>query len=179
MTIHLRNVILPAALALSVASVAPAMAQEPAKPAEAAKPPEPAKGSVETSGRISAPPAGKGQVVFFRPGNMMGMALSFSVHEGDTGIGKLGNGSYFVYVTDPGPHLFTIQSEATDRLTLEVDVGETYYVKQTIGVGIVAGRPHLAPAEQGDFERLKLKESTKKPSDLKSKGGDKADKADK
>jgi hypothetical protein len=102
------------------------------------------------------------------------MALSFSVHEGDKGIAKLGNGSYAVYVTDPGTHLFTIQSEVTDKLTLEIDEGETYYVKQTIGVGIVAGRPRLTPAEQGEFERLKLKLSTKKPTDLKPK----ADKAD-
>jgi hypothetical protein len=178
MTLRLRNIILPASLALGLA--APALAQEPAKPAEAAAPAAspPAAGKVESSGRIAAPPAGKGQVVFFRPGNMMGMALSFSVHEGDEGIGKLGNGSYFVHVADPGPHLFTIQSEATDKLTLEVDAGETYYVKQTIGVGIVAGRPHLTPAEQGEFERLKLKESTKKATDLKPKA-DKAVQGDK
>lgn len=185
MTFQLRQAALPAALFLAAGAFGPAFAQDPAPatapaaPAEQAAPAQPAeaavqaapKASVESSGRISAPPAGKGQVVFFRPSNMMGMALSFSVHEGDAGIGKLGNGSYFVHVVDPGAHLFTIQSEVTDKLTLEVDAGETYYVKQTIGVGIVAGRPHLTPAEQGEFERLKLKASTKKATDLKPKGG--------
>jgi len=144
--------------------------KEPAAPAEAAE----TKEAAAPATKVAPPPEGKGQVVFFRPSNMLGMALSFSVHEGDKGIGKLGNGSYFVHVAEPGPHLFTIQSEVTDKLTLEVDAGETYYVKQTIGVGIVAGRPRLSPAEQGDFERLKLKVSAKKPTDLKPKG-DKAD----
>lgn len=192
----LRQIILPMAL-LSAVAVTPALAQEAqpqpapapaaeappaaAEPAPAAPTSDPApaaapaaKGTVDSTGRLTPPPAGKGQVVFFRPSNMMGMALSFSVHEGDAGIGKLGNGSYFVHVVEPGQHLFTIQSEVTDKLTLEVDAGETYYVKQTIGVGIVAGRPHLTPAEQAEFERLKLKASTKKPTDLKSKG-DKAE----
>lgn len=176
----------PIALSLSLllAAAAPAMAQEPkpAEPAQAAAAQEPAapaqaaetKDAGTAAAKVAPPPEGKGQVVFFRPSNMLGMALSFSVHEGDKGIGKLGNGSYFVHVADPGPHLFTIQSEVTDKLTLEIDAGETYYVKQTIGVGIVAGRPRLSPAEQGDFERLKLKVSTKKPTDMKPK----ANKAD-
>lgn len=173
----LRQFILPAALLLAAAS-APAAAQEP-PPAPAAEegtaePAEKPADEAAAAGRVAPPPSGKGQVVFFRPSNMMGMALSFSVHEGDKGIGKLGNGSYFVHVADPGTHLFTIQSEVTDKLTLEIDDGETYYVKQTIGVGIVAGRPRLTPAEKGDFDRLKLKASTKKPTDLKPKG-DKAD----
>jgi Protein of unknown function (DUF2846) len=176
----------PIALSLSLllAAAAPAMAQEPkpAEPAQAAAAQEPAapapaaetKDAGAAAAKVAPPPEGKGQVVFFRPSNMLGMALSFSVHEGDKGIGKLSNGSYFVHVADPGPHLFTIQSEVTDKLTLEIDAGETYYVKQTIGVGIVAGRPRLSPAEQGDFERLKLKVSTKKPTDMKPK----ANKAD-
>jgi hypothetical protein len=182
MTLRLHPIAL--SLSLLLATAAPAMAQEPkpAEPAEAAAAKEPAppaeaaeaKEAAAPATKVAPPPEGKGQVVFFRPSNMLGMALSFSVHEGDKGIGKLGNGSYFVHVAEPGPHLFTIQSEVTDKLTLEVDAGETYYVKQTIGVGIVAGRPRLSPAEQGDFERLKLKVSTKKPTDLKPKG-DKAD----
>lgn len=177
MTLRLKPIALSLSLLLAAAAV-PALAQEtkPAEPAPAAETKEPAetKDAAAPAAKVAPPPEGKGQVVFFRPSNMLGMALSFSVHEGDKGIGKLGNGSYFVHTADPGQHLFTIQSEVTDKLTLEIEPGETYYVKQTIGVGIVAGRPRLTPAEQGEFERLKLKVSTKKPTDLKPKG-DKAD----
>lgn len=194
MTVQHRRLVMSASLMLSLAAVPPVLAQEPASPPAEAQPvPAPpaetplaetqagptdraaaAKAPAPSEARVPPPPEGKGQVVFFRPSSMIGMALSFSVHEGDKGVGKLGNGSYFVHVADPGPHLFTIQSEVTDKLTLEIDAGETYYVKQTIGVGIVAGRPRLSPSEQGEFERQKLKVSTKKASDLKPKG-DKAD----
>jgi hypothetical protein len=133
--------------------------------AETAPPAAPA----QAVGAIAPPPEGKGQVVFFRPSRLGGMALSFSVHEGDEGIGKLGNGSYFVQVTDPGPHTYTIQSEVTDSLTLEVDAGETYFVQQTIGMGIMVGRPHLSPSDTAAFEKGKLKLSTKTATDRKPK----------
>lgn len=53
------------------------------------------------------------------------------------GTGKLGNNSYFIYVGDPGAHAFSIQSEAADTLHMEVDAGESYYVKETLGMGVV------------------------------------------
>jgi hypothetical protein len=172
----LRNALLAAALTMAAA---PALAQEqpapaaapPAAPSEPAAPTEPAQATPKVqAGRVAPPPAGKGQVVFFRESKLGGMALSFSVHEGDKGVGKLSNGSYFVAVSDPGEHTFTIQSEATDRLTLEVESGETYYVKQSIGMGIMMGRPHLTPSDQAEFDKAKLKESTRTATDLGPKG---------
>lgn len=153
----------------TVPSPAPSPAPEAAPAPAPAEPTAPTTTAPSTSGLIAAPPAGKGQVVFFRQSKLVGAALSFSVHEGDKGIGKLGNGTYFIQVSDPGQHTFTIQSEAVDRLTLEVEAGETYYVKQTIGVGVVMGRPHLSPSDSAEFEKSKLKLSTKQASDLKPK----------
>lgn len=155
----------PAASPPAANSPAPDTAPAPAAPQAGGS-------TAPTAGRVPPPPEGKGQVVFFRPSHFAGMALSFSVHEGDTGVGKLGNGSYFVLVTDPGPHAFTIQSEATDTLNLEVEAGETQYVQQTIGVGIMMGRPHLTPSDEATFEGMKsLKLSTKIATDLKTKPG--------
>jgi hypothetical protein len=153
----------PAESAVPAESAAPAAQPEQATPAAQAAPSQKAAGD-----SVAPPPTGKGQVVFFRPSKFSGAALSFSVHEGDKGVGKLGNGSYFIDVSDPGAHTFTIQSEAKDSLTLEVEAGETYYVKQTIGMGIVMGRPHLSPVTKEEFDASKLKLSTKKPSDLKA-----------
>lgn len=167
--IILRNTLVAAALALAAS---PALAQEQPAPAAAPAPAEPATPAAPAQapvGQVAAPPAGKGQVVFFRESKLGGMALSFSVHEGDKGVGKLGNGSYFVVVSEPGQHTFTIQSEATDKLTLEVESGETYYVKQTIGMGIMMGRPHLTPSDQAEFTKAKVKESTKVATDLTPK----------
>jgi len=151
------------------AQPAPADQSAAAAPAPTASPaPAAAPAPATASGKVPAPPAGKGQVVFFRPSRFVGMALSFSVHEGDTGIGKLGNGSYFIQVDDPGPHTFTIQSEVTDALHLEVEAGETQYVQETLGVGIMAARPHLTPSDKATFDGMpNLKLSDKKPTDLK------------
>jgi hypothetical protein len=97
------------------------------------------------------------------------MAVSFSVHEGTKGVAKLGNASYAVVDMAPGEHTFTIQSEAKDSLTLEVEAGETYYVQQTIGMGVILLRPHLAPSDESTFKAKakSLKPSKKKPTDLK------------
>lgn len=157
-----------------VATPAPAEAAQPASPPAAESPPAPPASTPAAANLIGPPPEGKGQVVFFRPPNFVGMAVSFSVHEGAKGVAKLGNGTYAVLPADPGPHSYSIQFEATDTLNMEVDAGETYYVKQTIGVGVVAARPHLTPSSQGEFDKLKLKLSKQKPTDLKSKT-DKAD----
>jgi hypothetical protein len=92
-----------------------------------------------------------GQIVFFRPSRMVGMALSFVVREDARELGQLANGKYFVVTVTPGSHSYAVHSEATDRLTLEVEAGETYFVQQTIQMGFVAGRPNLSPSDQATF----------------------------
>lgn len=138
-------------------------APEATAPATAAPP----AATTMTVGRntVSAPAEGMGQVIFYRPSRIGGMALSFSVREDGKGVGKLGNGSYFALSATPGEHTYTIESEATDRLTLEIDAGETYYVQQTIGMGIMMGRPHLAPSTAEAFGAKALKVSTRTPHD--------------
>src|SRR5581483_10897774 len=171
----LRHLVLPVLLA---ALAAPALAQEPPASSQPATPPAaapadqqpaapvtppaaPAKPAAPAAEALpeglSPPPEGKGQVVFFRPSNFVGMAVSFSVHDNDKGVAKLGNGSYAVVVADPGPHAYSIQFEAKDTLNMEVEAGETYYVRQTIGMGVVAARPHLTPSDAGEFAKQKLK----------------------
>lgn len=154
----LRSLVLSAALVVSAAAFTPALAADPA--------PAPVMAA-----HIEAPPAGKGQVVFFRPSKFAGAAVSFSVHEGDTGVAKLGNGSYAVVVADPGPHAYTSESESKDVLNVEVDAGETQYIQQTLGMGVIMYRPHLTPSDQATFDAMvgKLKLSSKKPTDLKAK----------
>lgn len=142
----------------------PAPQPDPApipSPAPTPTPPMPAAAAVSEAITILNPvdpvPEGKGQVVFFRPSRMTGMAVSFSVREGDTGIGKLTNGTYFVHVSEPGTKEYNISSETRDTLRLEIEEGETYYVIQTIGMGIVMARPNLTPSTEAEFQSKKLK----------------------
>jgi hypothetical protein len=155
---------------LAVLAFAPAaLAQSDAHSSQSAQGAAAAQAPVaaaKTPDGITSPPAGKAEVVYFRPAAYVGWMLGFSVHEGRTGIGKLGNGSYFTYIGDPGDHAFSIQSEATDTLHMELDPDEIYYVKASIGQGLIELRPHLTPSDQGVFALKPLKLSTKKPTDL-------------
>lgn len=100
---------------------------------------------------IPAPPPGKGQIVFYRPGGM-GWALGCSVNEKGQKLSSLGSGRYFILVTDPGKHEYTVKSEAKDVLALEVEPDETQYAKCRIKMGIMVGRPDLAPGTEAEFK---------------------------
>lgn len=123
----------------------------PAAPA-AAPAPTPASEPV-----ASAAGAGMGTVVFFRESKFLGMAISFKVREGKTELGKLTNGSYFVANLPAGAHEFTVHSEAKDVLNIEVEPGETYFVQGSISMGVLAGRPNLAPSDVATFNSVKAK----------------------
>lgn len=103
---------------------------------------------------IPAPPAGKGQIVWFRPGGM-GFALGCSVNEGGQKVSSLGAGKYFIMATTPGRHEFTVQSEAKDVLALEVEDGETQFASCKIKMGIMVGRPDIRPSTEAEFRAAK------------------------
>ena len=114
---------------------------------------------------VPPPPAGKGEIVFFRPSRFVGMAVSFSVREGDKGVGKLTNGTYFVLPVDPGVHEYNISFETRDNLRMEVEEGETYYVIQSIAMGVLAARPNITPSTEEAFQEKKLNLTKAKATD--------------
>lgn len=101
---------------------------------------------------VPPPPAGMGQVVFYRTSSM-GMLVSCRVREGDTVVNRLPPGKYFIHQTTPGPHDYNVRSEARDNLRIEVEEGETHYVRCAIGMGIGVGRPNISPQNRADFDR--------------------------
>lgn len=137
------------AIALGLMLSGAALAQDAAQPA----PTEESAGAKAT-GKIGAPPEGKGQIVFFRPSKFVGGAMGFKVREGETELGKLSNGKYFVHVAEPGAHEYRVHGETKDVLNMEIEAGETYYVQGTMGMGIVAGRPNLSPTDAAAFNAL-------------------------
>lgn len=101
---------------------------------------------------IPPPPAGKGQIVFFRTGTIMGAAMGCAVNEGGQKVSSLGAGRYFILVTEPGRHEYMVKSEAKDRLALEVEADETQYAMCKIKMGVMAGRPDLRPSTEAEFK---------------------------
>lgn len=110
-----------------------------------------------STGKIGAPPDGKGQIVFFREKKFAGSAIRYKVREGQTELGKLSSGAYFVLPVEPGTHEYVVHSEAKDVLTMEVEPGETYYVQGTVTMGFLAGHPNLSPSDQATFEKMSAK----------------------
>jgi hypothetical protein len=106
---------------------------------------------------IPAPPSGKGEVVFFRSGTIMGAAISCAVSENHQKISSLPPGNYFIAVAEPGRHTYSVSSEATDTLTLQVEPDEIQYASCHIKMGIMAGRPALAPANEAEFKTKSYK----------------------
>ena len=154
------------AVAAPAAAATDAVATPAATPAADAAPVAPAAAAAMTpSGMVGAPQEGKGQIVFFRPSKFVGGAVGFIVREGQTELGKLRNGNYFVLAVEPGTHQYTVHSEAKDVLTLEVEAGETYYVQGTISMGVFAGHPNLSPSDQAAFDAISRKLKPSKPLD--------------
>ena len=128
-----------------LAGSVPALAADPAKPEKQAA----------ADIKLPPPPPGHGQVVFFRKGVMMGAAIGCTVHENGKKISSLRGGRYFVMVAKPGKHAFSVKSEATDVLTLEVEPDETQFASCRIKMGMMVGRPDIAPATEAEFRAVK------------------------
>lgn len=121
-----------------------------AAPSATAPATEPTAGQ---AGHIPPPPTSKSQIVFFRTGAYMGGATWFKIRESGAELGKLSNEAYFVAVLDPGPHQFTAATENKTTLRMELDPGETYYVRGTVQMGVLMGEPNLAPSDETLFEK--------------------------
>jgi hypothetical protein len=132
-------------VALAVAAAAPVamVASAPAALAQA-----------EGEFKIPTPPEGKGQVIFYRTGGISGAALGCAVFDvgAEDKLSSLGAGKYFVLVSDPGPRSFTVKSlETKDAMTLEIEEGETQFVRCKIKSGFMSGRADIAPSNESEF----------------------------
>ncbi len=140
----------PRAATAAPESSAPAPAPAPSTTGDQAAP-------AAAGAKVGAPAAGKGQVVFFRRSALQGAVVWFKVRENGTELGKLTPGRYFVVDAEPGIHTYTAATENTDKLRLEIEPGETYYVEGKISMGLLIGRANLSPADQATFEKVSAK----------------------
>jgi hypothetical protein len=106
------------------------------------------------SSAVLPPPAGKGQVVFFRKSSLMGMPYWTNVREHDVAYGKLSNGSYFVTTLEPGVHEFRTSVLGQDSMRVEVDPGETYYVQGKITMAVLGYTVVMAPSDAETFQKV-------------------------
>jgi hypothetical protein len=143
MIIRSRRLLLLFVGALAISG--PAALAEPS-----AKPDAAAVGPVQ----LSAPPTGKGQVVFYRKPLFSLVPFNWIVRDGKTEVCLMEAGTYCVANVEPGTHTYEVHSEAKNDLTLEIDAGETYYVIGGISMGIIVNHPTISPAQKAQFDAL-------------------------
>ena len=148
-----KKIIASVALAAAIGVAAPALAQDAGTATTVAAPASDFEPITTKSGTITAPPAGKAQIVFWRPGSIMGVALGCTVRENtdDNEVARLGAGKYWVHIAEPGKHTYYTTGEATDRLNMELEPDETYYVRCAIGMGVMSGRAQVSPSDRATF----------------------------
>lgn len=89
------------------------------------------------------PKSGRALVFFYREKKFAGWGVGYNVRDGETRIGGLPNGSYFVYDTTPGAHTFSAATETKAERSLKLEAGKTYYIRGEIEMGMMVGRPYL------------------------------------
>lgn len=96
---------------------------------------------------------------FYRPGKMTGFLIGYDVHMGDSLVYRARNGSQVgVRRRVPGPVRVWAKTEVREEIVLDVQPGREYYVRCTIGMGALVGRPHLqqVSAAQGRKESARI-----------------------
>ena len=103
-------------------------------------------------------PDGKARIVVYRTG-IMGAAIQPVVHVSGRETGKCTPKGALYVTADPGQHTISAATEVRETSNLSLSAGETAYVKCSIGMGLLVGRPKLdlVPAAVGQAETQKLK----------------------
>ena len=141
------------AIACGLLAPLTASSEDAAAPAATAAPAESASATAST-----------GTIIFFREKKFAGSAIRYKVRENGVELCKLQSGVFCTVQAPIGKHEYEVHSEAKDKLTLEVESGETYYVIGGISMGVFAGHPNLSPSDKATFEgmKAKLKDNTGK-----------------
>jgi len=112
--------------------------------------------------QIGDPPPGRALIVFYRTWEYPAAALSYIVREGQTKLGMLSPGSYFIATVQPGLHTYAVRAERRDNMQIVAEADEVYYVRFELETGWLLYQPTLTPVEQRLFDQssksLKLSE---------------------
>ena len=90
----------------------------------------------------------KALVVFYRIKSMKGAAISFNVKQGQEAIGTLASGTMFYRYVEPGQHTFWTEVISQDSVTIDAEVGKTYFIEGISRIGLVVSRPQLRRVEE-------------------------------
>ena len=113
---------------------------------------------------IDDPPPGRALIVFYRTWAYPAAANNYAVRDGQTTLGMLSPGTYFVAIVEPGLHTYSMRAERRNDMQIEVEAGEIYYVRFELDTGWFLYQPTLAPSEQRLFDEASAKLRLSEPS---------------
>ena len=99
--------------------------------------------------KIAMPAPGKAKVIFVRPGQFAGAAITFDVHDEDRLIGILPEGSFFEYECEPGRHIFSTSMENLTYLEADLLPDRIYYAKVSASMGAWIARVNMYSLHPG------------------------------
>ena len=87
-----------------------------------------------------------GLVVFYRNSSFKGGAVHLNIRSSDGSAGILKSGTMFYKYFEPGSRTFDVSTPSvagSDLLTLDIEAGNTYFVRGEVLIGWPVGRPAL------------------------------------
>lgn len=106
----------------------------------------------------------KALVYFVRP-SMMGAAVTSALwdvsldgSQPDEFIGLLGGNSKVAFYAEPGEHLFMVTGENADFMRAYLEAGKSYYVLNTVRMGVWMARFSVKPIHQDKIGTPEFKE---------------------
>ena len=69
-------------------------------------------------------------------------------------VGKLFPKEYFLFIVEPGEHVFSSKSENVHRLKVKAEPGQRYYLRVEPETGMVSAQGHLSPVDPIEGGRM-------------------------
>lgn len=86
---------------------------------------------------------GQGRIVFYRSSSMVGVAVQPDLKLNDQVVGTSKPGSFFFVDRSAGRYTASARTEVESSVEFELRPGETVYVRSSITMGLLVGRPDL------------------------------------
>jgi hypothetical protein len=95
---------------------------------------------------------------FYRPATKIGVAVSFGVHlDDDVVFLAKYNSKTTVRVTKEGLKTLWATTESRAELPVDIKLGNEYFIRCNLGVGVFVGRPRLALVDNNDGRKQFIK----------------------
>jgi hypothetical protein len=96
---------------------------------------------------------------FYRPGSMMGMAISYDLYlENDVVFRVKNKSKTTLKITSEGLKTLWAKTESKTELPVDIKLGQEYYIQCGLGMGVLVGRPRLEIVDnktgKGEFAKI-------------------------